>query len=209
MRPAFIALLPVLATASAQVSVLDSERLRIEQGKQIAAGKEMRVWHFDEFEEPMQDWPRDVRGVFVELRCEDNKFSEAALIVVRDDFRLRSYPAKSLTADDRAGWWKPIHSHAPRQYGVNIIELEPEAKTVEADVAGIVDETEGSDWRATLVAYDALGHARYSPTVHGGKVALDVRDGEKLALALRHAPKHRGAHRREVDEIPAAAKSAP
>ena len=41
---------------------------------------------------------------------------------------------------DRAGWWKPIFSHTPRQYGVNIIDLEPDAKTVEADLAGIVDD---------------------------------------------------------------------
>ena len=492
MRPALLALLPLLATASAQLSVVDTERLRLDQGKQIAAGKEMRVWHFEEFKEPMQDWPREVRGAFVELRCEDNKFSEAALILVRDDFRLRSYPAKSLAAEDRAlaekletgraakmkptdekpyaakltpyttadanvlesehftfytgndragsgkealedtgflprqtrwfekvwahlghlgaplpmladpaphkinvyitgtglakhkdgfafggesvimhpgalgpgssvvihefthsvqfyskgfrdspfvgwfwechanwsthqfmpgyppvlahyagrahyelnssrhnygswpflqvlaehprfgsefpyaiwpackrnekdgaledpfqtimrlgtergiwkdgvagfgdiigelaarmvawdfqnqfyqqkdlrnlerhssgvpshrtvlepvsdraGWWKPIYSHAPRQYGVNIIELEPDAKTVEADIVGIVDETEGSDWRATLVAYDALGHARYSPTVRTGKVTLEVRAGEKLALAIAATP---------------------
>ncbi len=489
---AFAALAAFAPTAFAQLSVLDTERLRIEQGKALAAGREMRVWHFEEFKEPMQDWPREVKGAFVELRCEDNKFSDAALIVVRDDFRLRSYPAKSLTAEaralaekleaarvvtvkraeakpyatefkpytkadvnivesdhfafyygndregsgkavfedaeflprqqrwfekvwthlgsigaplpmaaepaphkinvyitgtglvkhkdgfafggesvimhpnalgpgssvvihefthsvqfyskgfrdspfvgwfwechgnwsthqfmpayppvlghyagrahyelnssrhnygswpflqvlaehprfgsefpyaiwpackrneknnaledpfqtimrlgvergvwkdgvagfgdivgelaarmvawdfqnqffhqkemrnvvrhspgvpshrvvlepvaDRAGWWKPIHSHAPRQYGVNIIELVPDAKTVEADIAGIVDETESSDWRATLVAYDALGHCRYSPTVRGGKVALDVREGEQLALAIAATP---------------------
>ncbi len=492
-RPLYaFAFFMLACAAAAQLSVQDTERLRIEQGKALATGKEMRVWHFAEFKEPMQDWPREVRGAFIELRCEDNQFSEAALIVVRDDFRLRSYPAKSLSAEDRAlaekleaeraarakhadarpypaqlkpytaadaniaesdhftfyygndragsgkavfddtgflprqtqwfekvwthlgalgaplpmaadaaphkinvyitgtglaqhkdgfafggesvimhpgalgpgssvvihefthsvqfyskgfrdspfvgwfwechanwsthqfmpgyppvlahyagrahyelnssrhnygswpflqvlaehprfgsefpyaiwpackrnerdgaledpfqtimrlgtergvwkdgvagfgdiigelaarmvawdfqnqffeekelrnyvrhnpgvpsnrvvlepvsdraGWWKPIFSHAPRQYGVNIIDLDADAKTVEADLAGIIDETEGSDWRATLVACDTLGHCRYSPTVHGGKVALDVRDGEKLALAIAAAP---------------------
>jgi hypothetical protein len=481
------------AAVVAPASVLDSESLRIEQGKKLTAGKEMRAWHFSPFKEPMQDWPREVRGGFVELRCEDNPFSQAVLILVRDDFRLRSYPAKSLTAEDRAlaekleagrvaakpkqaqgkpyapllkqytpdtanitesdhftfyygndregsgkavfedagflprqkrwfekvwadlgelgaplpmaddpaphkinvfitgsglekhregfafgaegivihpnalgagssvvphefthaiqyyskgfrnspfagwfwechanwsthqfmpghppvlagyvgrthyelnssrhnygswpflqtlaenprfgpefpfalwpackrnetdgamedplqviqrlgvergvwqngvegfgdaigelaarmvawdfqnqffyqqeirnmerhipgvpahrtvlepvgdrpGWWKPIYSHAPRQYGVNIIELMPEAARVTAEFSGIADEAEGSDWRVTLVAYDALGRARYSPTVHGGKLALDARLGERFALAVAAAP---------------------
>ena len=89
-------------TAGVQAAALDSETLRIEHGKILAAGKEMRAWHFNPFKEPMQDWPHEVRGGFVELRCEDNPCSEAVLILVRDDFRLRSYPAKSLTAGDRA-----------------------------------------------------------------------------------------------------------
>ena len=483
----------VVFPVSAQISAIDTEHLRIEQGKQIAAGKEMRVWNFEEFHEPMQDWPRQVKGAFVELRCEDNKHSEAALILVRKDFRLRAYPAKSLTpgdrqfaekleaeriaklqsagagktytanlspytaadanivesdhftfyygneknasgkaafeepqffprqiqwfekvwthlgrigaplpmaddpapkkinvyitgtglaqhkegfafggegvvihpgalapgssvvmhefthsvqfyskgcrdspyvgwfwechanwsthqfmpayppvlthyaerahyelnssrhnygswpflqtlaehprfgpafpyaiwpackrnendaaledplqtimrlgteqgvwkdgisgfgdiigelaarmvawdfqnqfyqqnemrklvrysrgnpthrailepVSDRTGWWKPIYSQAPRQYGVNIVDLVPSGKTVTAEFAGIVDEVEGADWRVTLVAHDALGNCRYSPTVHGGKVSLDVRAGESLALAVAAAP---------------------
>ncbi|MEA3207599.1 MAG: hypothetical protein QOE70_656 [Chthoniobacter sp.] len=98
-----LAVLVVLAPAArALLSVIESEHLRIEQGKALAAGRELHAWHFEEFKEPMQDWPREVKGAFVELRCEDNKFSDAALIVVRDDFRLRSYPAKSLTAEDGA-----------------------------------------------------------------------------------------------------------
>lgn len=88
--------------AVAQVSVLKTEQLRLEQGKRLAAGKDMRTWRFTAFPEPMQDWPKEVKGAFLELRCEDNPFSEAALIVVRDDFRLRAYPAKCLTAEDRA-----------------------------------------------------------------------------------------------------------
>ena len=483
----------LVASAAAQVSVLDTERLRIEQGKKLAAGQEMRVWNFTEFKEPMQDWPRAVKGAFVELRGEDLKHSEAALILVREDFRLRSFPANALTAADRAlaekleaarlaktkraetakpyraklkpyttadaniaesehftfyygndragsgkvvfedkeflprqqrwfekvwtflggigaplpmageaepskinvyitgtglakhasgfafgaenivmnpsalgegssvvvhefthsvqyyskgyrnspfvgwfwechgnwsthqfmpgyppvlahyagrahyelnstrhnygswpflqtlaehpsfgpafpyaiwpackrnerdgaiedpfqtimrvgtergvwkegvagfgdiigelaarmvawdfqnqfyhqkelrnlvrhsrsvpshrtmlepvadraGWWKPIFSHAPRQYGVNLVDLVPSAKTVSVDFAGIVDETEGSDWRVTLVASDALGRCRYSPTVRAGKLTLDVRDGEQLTLAVAATP---------------------
>jgi len=97
-----------------QLSVADTERLRIEQGKALAAGREMRAWHFEEFKEPMQDWPREVKGAFVELRCEDNKFSEAALIVVRDDFRLRSYPGNH-SPSKIARWRKNWRPSAPRK----------------------------------------------------------------------------------------------
>ena len=89
---------------------------------------------------------------------------------------------------DRDGWWKPIFSQAPRVYGVNLVDLVPSAKVVEVDFSGIVDEKEGSDWRVTLVAYDALGHCRYSPTRHGGLVSLEVRKDEKLALAIAATP---------------------
>ena len=41
--------------AVAQVSVLKTEQLRLEQGKRLAAGKDMRTWRFTAFPEPMQD----------------------------------------------------------------------------------------------------------------------------------------------------------
>lgn len=98
-----LALSLLLATAPmAAAQVAQTEALRLEAGKQLAKGQEMRTWHFGEFKEPMQDWPREVKGAFLELRCEDQKFSEAALVLVRDDFRVRSYPAKLLSAEDRA-----------------------------------------------------------------------------------------------------------
>jgi carbonic anhydrase/acetyltransferase-like protein (isoleucine patch superfamily) len=89
---------------------------------------------------------------------------------------------------DRAGWHKPIFSHAPRQYGINIIELEPTAGKVEVDFSGVIDETEGSDWRLTLVAYQPHGVPRYSATVRSGKLSMDVRAGEKIALAIAATP---------------------
>ena len=86
--------------------------------------------------------------------------------------------------------WYPLHSQAPKQYGVNIVRLEPEAGAakVEVDFAGIADPTEFGDWRVTLVAVDAQGHCRYSPTVHGGKVALDLHPQEQVALAVAATP---------------------
>ena len=95
----FAALVLLLAvTAGVQAAALDSESLRIEHGKKLAAGKEMRIWHFNSFKEPMQDWPNEVRGGFVELRCEDNPFSEAVLILVRDDFIPRDSATRLLSA---------------------------------------------------------------------------------------------------------------
>lgn len=99
---ALVCLLFTQQVAPGQISVLETEKLRLEQGKRLAAGKEMRTWHFTKFPEPMEDWPNEVKGAFLEVRCEDSQFSEAALILVREDFRLRSYPAKALTASDRA-----------------------------------------------------------------------------------------------------------
>lgn len=89
---------------------------------------------------------------------------------------------------DRPGWWKPIFSHAPRQFGVNLIDLEPTAGKVEVDFSGIVDESEGSDWRVTLVAHAPHGQPRYSTTVRGGKLAMDVKPGEQLTLAIAATP---------------------
>jgi len=90
------AVVPVLA------SVQETEGLRLARGKQMAVGQPMRTWSFASFPPPMQDWPTEVKGAFVELRCEDHQFSEAALILLRDDYRLRSYPAKLLSPADRA-----------------------------------------------------------------------------------------------------------
>jgi hypothetical protein len=86
--------------------------------------------------------------------------------------------------------WYPLHSHAPKQYGVNLVGLEVAAgaQSVEVDFAGEVDPTEAGAWRATLVAVDALGRCRYSPTIRSGKVSLDVRSGERLTLAVAATP---------------------
>jgi hypothetical protein len=69
-------------------SVQETEALRLADGRRLAVGREMRTWSFAAFPAPLQDWPREVKGAFVELRCEDHEFSTAALILLRDDFRL-------------------------------------------------------------------------------------------------------------------------
>ncbi len=84
-------------------SVQETEALRLAEGRRLAVGREMRTWTFTSLPSPVsQDWPREVQGAFIELRCEDQEFSTAALILLRDDYRLRSYPAKLLSPADRA-----------------------------------------------------------------------------------------------------------
>jgi len=95
-------LLGLLAVVPVLASVQETEVLRLAEGRRMAVGREMRTWNFATFPAPMQDWPSSVQGAFVELRCEDHEFSSAALILLRDDYRLRSYPAKLLSPADRA-----------------------------------------------------------------------------------------------------------
>lgn len=94
---------------------------------------------------------------------------------------------------DRPGWFKPIYSHAPRQFGINIIDLirDPKVDEVEVMFEGIVDEEEGSDWRVTLVAIDENGEPRYSPMLRGnrGTIRMRLKTTEReLALAIAATP---------------------
>ncbi len=94
---------------------------------------------------------------------------------------------------DRPGWFKPIYSHAPRQFGINIVDLirDPKAEEVVVRFSGIVDEAEGSDWRVTLVAIDENGEPRYSPMLRGceGIIRMRLKPTEhRLALAIAATP---------------------
>lgn len=103
-------------------------------------------------------------------------------------------PARFLTylqsVPDRAGWWRPIYSQAPRQYGENIIPLKLDAGSLDATVTldPIVDEKLKSNWRATLVAMDAKGNARYGHMWRTGTGHLRLKPGEKAFLAVTAAP---------------------
>ena len=100
--PLRVFLLGLLSFSPLLASVQETEALRLAEGRRMAVGREMRTWSFAAFPVPMADWPKEVKGAFVELRCEDHEFSSAALILLRDDYRLRSYPAKLLSPADRA-----------------------------------------------------------------------------------------------------------
>ena len=97
----FVTWILLLLAGALTASVQETEFLRLAAGRRLSAGREMRTWKFQALPEPMQDWPSEVKGAFVELRCEDREFSSAVLILLREDFRLRSYPARLLTSADR------------------------------------------------------------------------------------------------------------
>jgi carbonic anhydrase/acetyltransferase-like protein (isoleucine patch superfamily) len=115
--------------------------------------------------------------------------------VWRDE--LQHFPTVNRTrtllqpVPDRPGFFRPIFSHAPREFGVNLVDLiaAPSARTVSLDFQGIVDENESSDWRITLVATDAHGESRYSREVHGGKLSMELQPGDRaLTLAIAATP---------------------
>eukprot|EP00899_Mesostigma_viride_P005088 jgi/Mesvir1/14580/Mv05257-RA.1 len=106
---------------------------------------------------------------------------------------------------DAPGWWRPIYSHAPRQYGINIIDLVPvpgagwggsaNGGLVEAQLRGLQDGDDAPGWRATLLVINAsTGEAvRYSPMWKGVGVVeqpirIFVRPGERCCLAVAAAP---------------------
>ncbi|MFC1600901.1 DUF6055 domain-containing protein, partial [Candidatus Sumerlaeota bacterium] len=93
---------------------------------------------------------------------------------------------------DRDGWLRPFYATSPRQYGFNIIPLivEKGAKQIAVRLEGMVDESEGSEWRATLVADDAQWNARYSKMIrHGQETSLETRAADtKYFLTVAATP---------------------
>ena len=87
---------------------------------------------------------------------------------------------------DRAGWWRPLWSHAPRQFGINLVELVPDGKSVEVEFAGLPAENAG--WRVALVAVDDRGEPRYSRMTAGGKISLALRGEKRVVLAIAATP---------------------
>jgi hypothetical protein len=93
--------------------------------------------------------------------------------------------------DDRPGWYAPWHTHAPRQYGYNLIDLEPAAGAARltATLEGLAEEGQHAGWRATLVAIDDAGRCRYSRQWRSGAGSIDVRPGDRsFVLAIAATP---------------------
>ena len=89
---------------------------------------------------------------------------------------------------DRAGWWRPLWSAAPRQYGINLVELVPDGKSasVEVEFGGVPSENAG--WRTTLVAVDDKGDPHYSRMTSGGKLSLALHGEKRVVLAIAATP---------------------
>lgn len=93
--------------------------------------------------------------------------------------------------DDRPFTYTPWQTHAPRQYGYNLIDLTPApgAKRISADLQGLVEDGQRSAWRATLVAIDGAGRARYSRMWRSGTGTLDLQpEDREWVLAIAATP---------------------
>jgi len=93
--------------------------------------------------------------------------------------------------DDRPGWYAPWHTHAPRPYGYNLIDLmpDPAAKRLSVDLAGLAETGQHAAWRATLVAIDDAGRCRYSRQWRNGIGTLDIRPEDRQhVLAIAATP---------------------
>jgi len=124
-------------------------------------------------------------------------FGEYAARMVTCDFVLQ-YPLRSKYGMPTLSSLEPVYgsegryrvpnAEAPRTYGFNIVRLVPEAGATEItiDFQGLYEPTQYSDWRASIVAVDAQGRARYSPQWSKGTMTLTLKPEDKhfwLAVA--------------------------
>lgn len=89
---------------------------------------------------------------------------------------------------DRPGYYSPIWSHAPRQYGGNLVELTPDAGSKNVDVMFVGIPSENAGWRATLVAINEAGESRYSRMTKGGRLSIPLLDAKRVVLAIAATP---------------------
>lgn len=89
---------------------------------------------------------------------------------------------------DRTGWWRPLWSHTPRQYGINLIDLVPDGSgaPVEVEFKGLARAHAG--FRTTLVAVEPSGRASYSRMTRGGRLSLTPGSAQRVVLAVAATP---------------------
>jgi hypothetical protein len=128
-------------------------------------------------------WPNGVKGF-------GDFFGEYAARMVTCDFVLQ-YPLRSKYGMPTLSSLEPVYggegryripnAEAPRTYGFNIVRLVPEAGAAEitVDFQGLYEPTQYSDWRASVVAVDAQGRARYSPQWNKGTMTLTLKPEDK------------------------------
>ncbi len=117
-------------------------------------------------------------------------FGEYAARIVTCDFVLQ-HPLRSKYGMPTLSSLEPIYgrknsyripnAEAPRTYGFNIVRLLPNAGATQitADFNGLYEPLQYSDWRASMVAVDAKGRARYSPQWSKGEMTLEFEDSDK------------------------------
>lgn len=117
-------------------------------------------------------------------------FGEYAARMATCDFVLQ-YPLRSKYGMPTPSSLEPVYggkgryrvpnADAPATYGFNIVRLVPDAGAagITVDFHGLYEPTQYSDWRASIVAVDAQGRARYSPQWNKGKMTLTLKPGDK------------------------------
>jgi len=117
-------------------------------------------------------------------------FGEYAARMVTCDFVLQ-YPLRSKYGMATLSSLEPVYggkgryripnAEAPRTYGFNIVRLVPEARStkITIDFQGLYEPAQYSDWRASIVAVDAHGRARYSPQWSKGTMTLTLKGQDK------------------------------
>jgi hypothetical protein len=117
-------------------------------------------------------------------------FGEYAARMVTCDFVLQ-HPLRSKYGMPTLSSLEPTYgsknsyripnAEAPRTYGFNIVRLLPNsgATKITVDFNGLYEPLQYSDWRASIVAVDAKGRARYSPQWNKGGMTLAVKDSDK------------------------------
>ena len=127
-------------------------------------------------------------------------FGEYAARMATCDFVLQ-YPLRSKYGMPTPSSLEPVYggkgryrvpnADAPATYGFNIVRLVPDAGATEitVDFQGLHEPTQYSDWRASIVAVDAEGRARYSPQWNKGTMTLTLKPGDKhLWLTVAATP---------------------
>ena len=127
-------------------------------------------------------------------------FGEYAARMVTCDFVLQ-YPLRAKYGMPTISSLEPIYggegryripnAEAPYTYGFNIIRLLPDenAKEITVDFQGLHEPTQYSDWRASIVAVDAEGRARYSQQFSKGKTTFALKTQDKhLWLTVAATP---------------------
>ena len=117
-------------------------------------------------------------------------FGEYAARMATCDFVLQ-YPLRSKYGMPTLSSLEPVYgdegryripnAEAPRTYGFNIVRLVPEPGATEiiVDFQGLYEPTQYSDWRASIVAVDSQGRARYSPQWSKGPMSLVLKGEDK------------------------------
>ncbi len=104
---------------------------------------------------------------------------------------IRRCRSQLVKAPGMPGWYRPIRSHWPMEYGFNLIMLTAiPGTTVTCNFQPFCDPVRQSDWRACLVAVSSNGDARYSTLWNVGSNTISLSPDEtRLYLTVAAVPR--------------------